>query len=124
MKINKKLKNIFADKATLILRKMLASPERKWVVRDFVSPEGVSLGMAQEVLSAMENYGYVERIKKGPKSFTILTNQEKLISDWLKGYHFGLNIIETYYNPDKHILKKNQEVFKRGPICFNPAYRR
>ena len=64
MKNNNKMKNIFADKATLILRKMVLDLGKKWVVRDFTGSEGVSLGMAQEVLDAMEKQGYVERIKK------------------------------------------------------------
>jgi len=81
-KINR-MKNVFADKASLVLRKMLQSPERKWVVRDFTGLGGISLGMSQEVLKAMEKKGYIERVKKGPNSYTILTNQEKLISNWL-----------------------------------------
>lgn len=106
MKKQKKMKNIFADKATLVLRKMIHDTEKKWVVRDFVGSHGVSLGMAQEVLEVMARRGYVERIKKGPKSYTILTNRDRLIEDWLKKYEFELNEIETYYSPEKNILKK------------------
>ncbi len=109
MQRNQKIKNVFADKATFILRKMLQCPDKKWVVRDFRGPEGVSLGMAQEVLSAMEKKGYVERTRKGPDSYTLLTNKEKLIFDWVKEYQFDLNTIHTYYSPDKDILKKIKE---------------
>jgi len=100
------MKNVFADKASLILRKMLKDPERRWVVRDFTGPEGVSLGMSQEVLEAMVKNGYVERIKKGRDSYTILTNKEKLISDWLEEYSFDQNVIDTYYSANKNILNK------------------
>jgi len=100
------MKNIFADKATLILRKMLREPCKKWVVRDFIGQEGVSLGMAQEVLAAMEKKGYVERIKRGPDSYTLLTNQERLIEDWLQEYRFDSNEVDTYYTPDNNILNK------------------
>lgn len=106
MKYNSKMKNIFADKATLVLRKMVNQPDRQWVVRDFIGPQGVSLGMAQGVLDALEKLGYVERVRKGPDSYTILTNKEKLINDWLKEYRFELNEIDTYYTADKNILKK------------------
>ncbi len=106
MKRQNKTKNIFADKATLVLRKMIQNSNKKWVVRDFVTPDGVSLGMAQEVISTMEKYGYVERIKKGPDSYTILTNKEKLLEDWVNKYRFDLNEIDTYYSPDKNILKR------------------
>ncbi|MDD2353227.1 MAG: hypothetical protein PHE81_00795 [Atribacterota bacterium] len=108
----KKLKNIFADKASIVLRIMLQNPEKKWVVRDFSSRTLLSIGMAQEVLQSMEIKGYIERVKKGPKSFTVLTNPEKLITDWIKWYQFEKNGVESYYSPDKNILKKIKSVLK------------
>jgi len=109
MRENTRTKNVFADKATLVARKMFLEPKRKWVVRDFIGQGRLSLGMAQEVLGAMEKKGYVERIKKGPESYTILTNRETLITDWEKEYEFDVNKIYTYYSPDKNILKKIKE---------------
>lgn len=100
------MKNIFADKATLIARKMFKFPDRRWVVRDFAGVSGLSLGMAQEVLDAMEKTGYIERVKKGPASYSVLTNRGRLISDWLQEYRFDFNQVHTYYNPDRNILKK------------------
>jgi hypothetical protein len=107
------MKNIFADKATLILRKMIQYPDKKWVVRDFTGKEGVSLGMAQEVLQSMLKKGYVERIKKGPNSYTILTNTENLIADWTRAYQFESNEIETYYSYDKKILGKIVKILNK-----------
>jgi len=106
--MNKKTyrKNIFADKATLILRKMLKDPNRKWVVRDFNGPEGVSLGLAQQVLEIMAQKGYAERIKKGPDSHTVLTYPDKLIKEWVDFYKFELNTVKTYYTHDKNILER------------------
>lgn len=101
--INKKTKNIFADKATLILREMLKQPDRKWVVRDFVNSLPISLGMAGEVISAMEKLGYVEREKRGASSFTILTNKERLIRDWTQAYRFDRNEVTLFYNPDLNL---------------------
>lgn len=118
MRKNYRMKNIFADKASLVLRKMLQNPERRWVVRDFTGPKGVSLGMSQEVLKAMAEKGYVERVKKGPDSYTVLTNKDKLISDWLEEYHFDLNIIDTYYGVDKDILKRFKSVLKEGQYAL------
>jgi len=118
MRKNYRMKNIFADKASLVLRKMLKDPERRWVVRDFTGPEGVSLGMSQEVLKAMEKKGYIERVKKGPNSYAILTNKENLISDWLKEYYFNLNTIDTYYSSDKNILKKFKRILKEDQYAL------
>jgi len=106
MRKNIGMKNIFADKATLVLRKMFKNPQKKWVVRDFAEKGKLSLGMAQAVLDAMEKRGYVERVRKGPESYTLLTNKEALLADWLKEYKFDLNKVYTYYNPDKDVLKK------------------
>jgi len=112
MRKNYRMKNIFADKASLVLRKMLEDSERRWVVRDFTGPGGVSLGMSQEVLKAMEKKGYIERARKGPNSYATLTNKDNLISDWLKEYSFDQNVIDTYYNSDKNILTKFKRVLK------------
>ena len=110
MRQSQKMKNIFSDKATIIPRKMLQRPQRKWVVRDFIGPEGVSLGMAQSVLEAMAKKGYVERVKRGPDSHTVLTNKDMLITDWLKEYEFELNTVDSYYTTHKKILKKTKKL--------------
>lgn len=106
------LKNIFADKSTLILRKMLREPSRKWVIRDFNGPQGVSLRLAQQVLEVMGQKGYAERVKRGPDSYTLLTYPDKLIKDWTDAYKFELNSLSTYYTHDKDILKKMKTALK------------
>lgn len=105
--VNKqKLKNIFADKASFVLRKMLRDPTKHWVVRDFTQTPGISVGLAQAVLEALDKRGCAQRISKGPDSYTILANADMLIEDWLKNYSFEFNTIDTYYSEDKNILKK------------------
>jgi len=111
-------KNIFADKATFILRKMLSNPGKKWVTRDFTGENGVSLGMAQGVLEVMSKKGYIERVKKGPDSFTLLTNARELVKDWTKAYNFELNDIHTYYSPDKNIMSKLKDYLKDKEYCL------
>lgn len=99
-------RNIFADKASLVLRRMLREPGRKWVLRDFVGELGISLGLAQAVLEVVESRGYGERIKRGALSYTILTNADLLLSDWVKAYSFERNIMKTFYFPGSDILKR------------------
>lgn len=111
-------KNIFADKATLILRKMLSQPGRKWVIRDFTGDNGVSLGMAQGVLEVMSRKGYIERVKKGPDSYALLTNARELVGDWTQAYNFELNDIHTYYSPDKNILSQLKKYLKDKKYCL------
>lgn len=109
---NKRKKNLFADKATYILRYMIKQPDKKWVVRDFTNKHGVSLGMAQAVLDSLEKQGYAERVRKGPGSYTILTNKDELIHNWLNEYKFDLNLVDTYYSPDANILRKIKDLLK------------
>ena len=113
MRQAQKMKNIFSDKATIIPRKMLQDPQREWVVRDFTGPGGISLGMAQSVLEAMARKGYVERVKRGPDSHTVLTNKDMLITNWLREYQFELNTVDSYYSTDKEVL---------GKVKFTPNY--
>jgi hypothetical protein len=103
-------KNIFADKATFILRKMLQDPDKKWVVRDFTRTGEVSLGLAQEVLETMDIEGYVERVKKGPESYTVLTEAGRLLDSWLQAYNFEMNEVETYYTHEKDVLKRLKSI--------------
>lgn len=100
------MKNAFSDKASLIARQMLAEPGRKWVLRDFVGGSGLSLGMAQGVLAALQDMGCLERIKKGPRSYARLADAELLVSEWVKAYKFSMNAIYTYYTPYGDFLKR------------------
>ncbi len=104
--------NIFADKATFILRKILSDHEKKWVTRDFTGVNGVSIGMAQGALETMAKKGYIERVKRGPDSYALLTNRDELISDWVSEYQFELNEVDIYYSPDKNILLKLKDYLK------------
>ncbi|MFC1643454.1 type IV toxin-antitoxin system AbiEi family antitoxin [Chlamydiota bacterium] len=112
MKSSKGMRNVFADKASIILRKMLCHPGKKWVIRDFTGDEGVSIGMVQGVLETMSRRGYIERVKRGPESYSLLTNEDGVIRDWLQSYRFEQNEVDTYYSPDTAILSKLKKHLK------------
>ncbi len=118
MKNMKRRKNIFADKASIILREMIHYPDKKWVVRDFVGENKVSLGFAQEVLEELSKQGFVERMKNGPKSFTVLTNKEELLNAWQNYYQFEFNEVDLYYSPDKDILKEIKSILKKDKYAL------
>ncbi len=101
---NQFVQNIFSDRSSLILRKILEDPEKKWTTLDFV-PLGVSKGLASIVLARAEAQGYVERISKGPKSYSRLIRKEKLLKDWLNAYSFEKNLQTYYYYPKSDFLK-------------------
>lgn len=110
--------SIFADKTTIVLRKMLKNPKNQWVIQDFIKAKdkvfGIGQGRVQKVLNEMDRLGYIEREKRGAKSKTILTNPERLIEDWVKVYKFECNEIYSYYSPDRNILKKIKEFFNNS----------
>ena len=114
--------SIFADKTTIILRKMLKSPKDRWVIKDFVKAKdkifGIGQGRVQKVLNEMERLGYIEREKRGARSSTILADPERLLKDWVNAYRFEHNEVYSYYSPDKNILRKIREYFyKREDKC-------
>ena len=98
------IQNIFSDRASLVLREILEEPERKWTTLDFV-PLGISKGMASIVLMRAEALGYVERARKGPRSYSRLIRKEKLLTDWLSAYSFEKNLQTYYYSPKPDCLK-------------------
>ena len=111
-------RNVFADKASLVLRRMLREPGRKWVLRDFVRELGISLGLAQAVLEVIESRGYGERIKKGPESYATLTNPALVISDWVKVYNFERNTVRTFYFPGTDVLKRIKAALNGLPYAL------
>ena len=108
--------SIFADKTSVILRKMLRSPGKQWVIHDFIKAKdktfGIGQGRVQMIFNEMERLGYVEREKRGSKSNTIFTNPEMLLKDWVNAYRFEYNEIHSYYSEARNIAKKIREFFK------------
>lgn len=114
--------SIFADKTTVILRKMLKDRDRKWVIQDFIKDKdklfGISQGRIAKVLNEMGRIGYIEREKRGVKSSAVFTNREKLIDDWIKAYKFEYNEIHSFYSPDKNILRKIKEYLEAKKAVY------
>lgn len=66
--------------------------------------------MAQGVLAAIQAMGCLERLKKGPASYSRLADRELLLSEWVKWYKFSVNTIYDYYTPHADFLKKFKKV--------------
>lgn len=111
-------RNPFADKASLVLRRMLREPGRRWVVRDFAEPGGVSLGLAQAVFETLESEGFAERTKQGAASYTLLTNPDLLIEAWVKSYSVSRNIARTYYLPGRDGIRRIGKALAGLPFAF------
>ena len=109
------VKNIFSNRSSLILRALLREPERKWILPD-LEKEGVSIGLASDVLSKAEAQGYVERVMKGPESYTRLIRKDALLKDWGNAYSFDRNDSNYYLSTDKNFLKNCLSYLKHKKI--------
>lgn len=99
------MKSIFSDKASVIMRAMLAQPRRKWTVRDFEDEFNVGRSRAAEVLSELRKKGFVGGVASGRLGYSQLTDKEGLIKEWLRVYRFELNESHLYYS-EEDTLKK------------------
>lgn len=113
----KTLQNIFSDRSSIVLRALLREPEKKWTTDDF-RKEGVSFGLVSEVLNKAESAGYVERVRKGPESFTRLIRKDDLLKDWTGSYAFEKNRRAYYLYPKDDFPKVCREVFRQIKVSY------
>jgi len=111
------VKNIFSDRSSLALRALLREPDQKWTLPD-LEKEGVSLGLASDVLSKAEAQGYVERVIRGPESYTRLIRKDALLKDWVDAYAFEQSDHEYYLSTDKNFLKTCAEFLQKKKKAF------
>jgi hypothetical protein len=105
------MKILLGDKANIIIRAMLAQPDRKWVARDFEKELGVGRARAATVLSALRTKGFVGGVRSGRLAYSVLQNREELLEEWLKVYKFEINEAHLYYAPRENILSRLKEYF-------------
>ena len=111
------IKNIFSDRSSLALRALLREPEKEWTLPD-LTKEGVSMGLASDVLSKAEAHSYVERFAKGPESYSRLIRKDALLKDWINTYSFDQNEHVYYLNTSKDFLKNCRRYLKQKKISF------
>lgn len=98
------IRNIFSDRASLVLRAFLRHPQKKWVIPDLCR-EGLSAGLASGVLNRAEALGYIHRSRKGRESYSQVVRGELLLKDWCQAYRFDRNTSATYFYPREDFLK-------------------
>ncbi len=87
--------NIFADKASLILRELMVNPDKRYTVRELGRATGNSVGWISEVLGETERRGYLDRKhREGCR----LRRIEYLLKDWSGEYAFpGKNRMKNFF---------------------------
>ncbi|MBN2168313.1 MAG: hypothetical protein JW738_03635 [Actinobacteria bacterium] len=77
--------NIFSDKASLVIRELIAHPEKFLTVRGIAEKTGASVGWTSEVLNDLEDRGYLQR---KPHTGCRIQRIESLLDDWTNAYRF------------------------------------
>ncbi|MBU9889814.1 MAG: hypothetical protein KTQ49_08115 [Candidatus Omnitrophica bacterium] len=106
------MKQVFNDKASLVLRQMLRYPGREWVVRDFEKDLGLGRGWAAKVLALLREKGHLQGIARGRSAGAVLRDGEELIGEWVRHYDFSMNKTHAYYTPDPDPLPKIKRFFR------------
>ncbi|TET82545.1 hypothetical protein E3J38_01980 [candidate division TA06 bacterium] len=102
----------FTDKVALLFLLLLSDPERKWHVHDF-RREGISMGWASEILSALHDSHLVEREYRGKFSYTTLVSPQRLIGTWTERYSFSMNRQYSFRSVQKNILSELKTACKK-----------
>lgn len=91
------LKSIFAPKATRVIRKMLAIPEKRWTLQPLADTADVSLAQAFKVVKKLESQNFATREKRKIR----LVNLGELLDLWAQAHDFSKNKITGYYTREK-----------------------
>ena len=102
---------LLGDKANIVMRAMLAQPDKEWVARDFEKEFGVGRARAATVLSALYAKGFVGGIRSGRLAHSALQNKAELIEEWLKIYKFELNEVHLYDSSHEDVLSRLKKYF-------------
>ena len=110
------LKSIFAPKATRVIRKMLAMPEKKWTLQPLADAAGVSLAQAFKVVKKLESQNFATREEGKIR----LINPGELLNLWAQAHDFSKNKITGYYTREKGaaLFNKLAELAKKKRLRY------
>ena len=108
------LNGIFTDNASLVIRELLAHPDRNWVVRDLVDELNVSQGLVAKVLKTLRARSFLKGEPRGRLASATLRNADELLLEWVKHYEFGRNEAHAYYSADPDILPQIKKALEKG----------
>ncbi len=91
-------RNIFDTKSSRVIRVLLTSPSRAWVLRELAGEASISLGMAYYVTSSLVEAGYMIR---NDSNRLILSDPQRLIRRWAAyNNYLSANKFFEYYTFD------------------------
>lgn len=81
----KRVKSLFSDKASLVIRSALDSPGQPQQVREVSRQLGVSPAWVSQVLNRLVSAGYAARLDRA----TVISRPLDLLNDWADSYSFA-----------------------------------
>lgn len=87
------VRNPFSDKASLIIRELIANYGQKRGMRELADLLDLSPGFVSKISIELEKRGYLQRSHSGLS----LISPEELISDWVNHYNIRNNKSHNYF---------------------------
>ncbi len=98
--------NPFKGAGSLVLRKLLTTPERQWTGIELAQELVLGNPWCNKVLNALESEKVVERGGRGLAAYTRLIDPKKLLSQWLTIYRWGKNTFHGFITKEKNALQR------------------
>lgn len=87
------LRSLYSPKAENVLRVLLTSPRKAWKIQELADEAKVSVGQVAKVKKILLN-----RECLSDADGMVLSEPEKLLSDWARNYSFRKNRVRDYYS--------------------------
>jgi hypothetical protein len=98
--------NPFKGKASLVLRSLLAHPEKSWTGTKIAINLGLSTAWVNRVIGTLEIEQIIKRSGLGPSDKIQLTKPKELIKKWKQHYHIQQNVFYHYLVQEKNPVKQ------------------
>lgn len=98
--------SIFKDKATLILRALLAHPHFKWHTRLLAKTSHTSTGLVSRCMGMLKQMGCIETGSRGRGGFITFQRPEVLLNNWTRHYDVAFNTVSCFYLPSPKDARK------------------
>lgn len=90
----RELRSVFSDKASRVVRRLLANPHHRWHVQELAKETGVSTGMVSQVKTKLLDSEYVDRVG----DMFALARPVDLLKRWGEAYRFEKSELSEYYS--------------------------
>ncbi len=89
----RKGRGAFSDKASLILRVLLAQGQKEWGVRELAQMTGLDPGFVSRMARELEQREYIVRAESKIR----LRDPKSILEDWVREYNYRKNRLENFF---------------------------